>query len=196
MKQNSTGYTKTITLGGDHTITLHALRGFVQSNPGAGIIIFDAHADAVQNFHPLQNDLIVGIIKEKLILPDRIIIVGLRSWSGEEKDFLNSNGIRHLTMKKLTLEGLENVCDGVMETANPWPAMYISIDLDVADPVFAPGVGSPVAGGFTSRELVYFIQRLALLKNFKGADICECDIKKDPAGFTLLLAAKLAKELS
>jgi len=83
-----------------------------------------------------------------------------------------------------------------METARGWGAFYLSIDIDVIDPAFAPGTGFREPGGLTSREMIYFIQRLKRLKNLKMTDITEVNPSKDSADLTVKLAAKLVKELA
>ena len=91
-------------------------------------------------------------------------------------------------MHSIAMESLANVCDGVMESANHWPACYVSISLDVLDPAFAK-VDKPSPGGLSTRDLIYFIQRLRLLRNFLAADIV--DFQQSPD-----IANKLLSELA
>ena len=82
-----------------------------------------------------------------------------------------------------------------MSIAKEWDAMYISIDIDVLDPAFAPGTGYCEPGGLSTRELLYMIQRLKWLKNYEIADIVEIAADKDINNMTICAAAKIVREL-
>jgi len=188
---------KAIILGGDHSITYSCFKGFAKNNPDGGIIIFDAHPDCENMFSPpTQEDLLIVLIKEGLVDPKKVILIGTRNMSGNEREFLEMHKIRYFSMKQIFQTSIQAVCDTVMETAVQWPSLYISVDIDVVDPAFAPGTGYIEPAGLTSRELVYFLQRLKLLKNFKMADIVEVNPPKDVNNLTSKLGAKLVKELS
>jgi len=188
---------KAIILGGDHSITYACVKAFAQKHPGAGIVIFDAHPDAENMFSPpTQEDLLIVLVKEGVIAPDRIILIGRRNWSENEKRFLEEHKIKCYSMKHLYEIGVKNVCEGVIQTVKDWPALYVSIDIDAIDPAFAPGTGYIEPGGMSSREIIYFCQRLKILKNFGMADIVEVNPPLDIRDMTSKLAAKLVKELS
>ena len=82
----------------------------------------------------------------------------------------------------------------VMEKARKFENLYISLDIDSVDPAFAPGTGCIEPGGLASRELIYFIQRLKLLKNLRMMDIVEVNPKIDVNNMTSKLAAKVIGE--
>lgn len=183
-----------VVIGGNHSITADAFRGFLKRNPGAGIIIFDAHVDASPPIDG-EKDLLPSCLEEGLE-PSRIIIVGARSVRGEEMEFIGRHNIKVIGMKSIFQNGISNVCDGLMETARQWDSLYVSIDIDVVDPAFAPGTGCTEPGGISSREMIYLIQRLKRMKNLSMADICEIDPSKDINDMTSKLGAKLIKELA
>ncbi|RME54352.1 arginase family protein [Candidatus Woesearchaeota archaeon] len=188
-KQNS------IYVGGDHSITYSLFKPFVKLNPGAGIISFDAHPDVYQTFdYPTQGDWLYYLIEEGHLKPENVIIVGIRSSAKEEIEYLQKKGIKYYPMKNL-LDNRQNVCDSVMELARSFPALYLSIDIDIVDPAFAPGTGYIEPAGLSSRELLYFIQRLKLLKNIKCADLVEINPGKDVNDMTSKLGAKILGEL-
>jgi agmatinase len=83
-----------------------------------------------------------------------------------------------------------------MSVARQWPKAYLSIDIDVLDPAFAPGTGYAEPGGLTTREMVYMLQRLKLLRNIGMADLVEVNPEKDIQGMTAKAASKLIIELS
>lgn len=184
-----------IIIGGDHSITLPCFKAFSETHENSGIIIFDAHPDCDDdNMPPGQNDLVSGIISQKLASPMNIILLGTRSWSSKEYEFIKKNNIMFFSMKHIFEIGIKEICDTVMENSRQWPNLYISIDIDVVDPAYAPGTGCIEAGGLSSRELIYFVQRLKLLKNLKMIDIMEINPKKDINGMTSKLGAKIVAE--
>ena len=97
-------------------------------------------------------------------------------------------------MKQIFEHGVKNVVDAVTEKIRSWPAVYLSIDIDACDPAFAPGTGYREPGGLSSRELIYFVQRLNKL-NLGMVDIVEVNPSMDVADLTSKLAAKLMLEL-
>ncbi|MBI2129763.1 arginase family protein [Candidatus Woesearchaeota archaeon] len=185
-------------IGGDHSITYPIARAFSNTfNKNPGIIIFDAHPDAEDYFMPpTQEDLLPAMIHENLIKAANIILVGIRNWHSNELEFLKKNKIRFFNMKEITEEGLHESCEAVMSIAKNFDALYISIDIDAVDPAFAPGTGYIEPGGLTSRELIYFLQRLKFLKNIKALDISEINPKKDINSMTSKLGAKICVEMS
>jgi agmatinase len=180
-------------VGGDHGITYGIMKAFAKFE-NAGIVIFDAHPDCSSSFKTSHEDLVLALVNERIVKPENIILVGTRSWTKEELAFVKEKNIKYYSMQEISREGKDDVCDAVMSVAKNFGALYISIDMDVVDPAFAPGVSVAEAGGLSARELIYFIQRLKLLKNFKAADVCEVNIQKDN-GMTVKLAGKVVGEL-
>ena len=89
---------------------------------------------------------------------------------------------------------IEDVCDTIMENVRNCDGLYISIDIDVIDPAFAPGTGYPEPGGLSSQEILYFIRRLKLLKNFRRIDLVEICPQKDVNEMTVRLGARIICE--
>ncbi|MBM3708787.1 MAG: arginase family protein, partial [Actinobacteria bacterium] len=156
-----------IFIGGDHSITYSCFKAFSEKSNKPGLIVFDAHADSeVTTKSVTHEDFIRKLIEDKILKPENLILVGLRNFTNKEISFLIQNKIKFFDMKKI-FEDLENVCDTIMELARNFDSLYISIDIDVVDPSAAPGTGCLEPAGLSARELVYFIQRLKLLKNLK-----------------------------
>ena len=184
-----------IMLGGDHSITYSSFKAFAANNPDAGLILFDAHADCCEGTkNPTHEDYIRDLIEEGTLKAENLIIIGLRNWHINEMNFLKQNKIMFFDMKKIFELKAEEVCDSVMEIARNWSSLYISIDIDCIDPAFAPGTGYLEPGGLTAREMIYFVQRLKLLKNLRMVDLVEVNPKKDVNGMTSKLAAKIVCE--
>ena len=184
-------------LGGDHSVTFPIVKAFSGKYQNPGIIIFDAHLDAVNDFlPPSQEDLITGLVNQKIVKPENILLVGTRNWHQNEIDFVRKHKIKFFSMKEITSETKEEVSDTIMSIAKEFGALYISIDIDVLDPAFAPGTGYIEPGGLTTRELLYFLYRLKNLKNIKGYDIVEINPKKDSNDMTSKVGAKILMELA
>lgn len=184
-----------IFLGGDHSITFPSFCNFSKKFKNPGLVVFDAHPDCVNNFNPpTHEDYLRVLIEQGTLKKENVILVGIRNWHKNELDFLKQNKITFFTFKQL-FNNIDNVCDTVMELAREFDGFYLSIDIDAVDPSMAPGTGYIEPGGLTSRELIYFIQRLKLLKNLKRADIVEVNPGKDINGLTVKLAAKIIMEL-
>ena len=163
------------------------------SNPG--LIVFDAHPDCENDFSPpTHEDYLRMLIKDGYVKPENVIILGVRNAHSNEIKFMKENSIRNVTARQ-AFNNVPDICDGVMEWARDFDGFYVSVDIDAVDPAFAPGTGYIEPGGFSSRELIYFIQRLKLLKNFKSADLVEVNPEKDINGMTVALAARLITEM-
>ncbi len=186
---------KAIIIGGDHSITYSCFKAFIEKNPGAGLLVFDAHPDLMGGEFLTHEDYLSRLIEEKILDPKKLVLVGIRNWDGKEREAIERHGIRTFPMKRLFEIGIQEACDTVMEAVSRWPSLYLSIDIDAADPAFAPGTGYTEPGGMSSRELIYFLQRLNLLKNLKMIDIVEINPKKDINNLTVMLGAKIIKEL-
>ncbi|HLD98507.1 MAG TPA: arginase family protein [Candidatus Nanoarchaeia archaeon] len=188
---------KLIFLGGDHSLTYYSALSFFRQcnevNEKPFLIIFDAHADCKKEFNGNFSNIswTRGIIKEGFP-SENIIFVGLRNLTKEENEFLSDNNIRCYMMKDLT--EFQEICDIIMELANK-SKIYISIDIDVVDAAFVPGTARPESGGMTSRQLVYFLHRLNILKGVSALDIVEINPDKDFKDVTLNLGIKILGEI-
>ncbi|MDR7417684.1 MAG: arginase family protein, partial [Armatimonadota bacterium] len=184
-------------VGGDHTISLPILRAVARRHKPVALVHFDAHSDTA------DEDLGVKegghgtpfrrALEEGLIDPKRSVQVGLRSWEGEDE----LSYARELGMTLITLDDLED--HGVAWVAEHYAVLgdapvYVSIDLDVLDPAFAPAT-APNPGGVTSRELMSMVRRLKGM-HVIGGDIVELNAPYDlPTKPTAVLAAYLLYDL-
>jgi len=188
-------FDKAIFLGGDHSITYNLFNAFSSKFRNTGLLIFDAHPDCeVYTDIAAHEDFVRKLIDDMLLEKENVILVGLRIFSENEIKFLKYNKIKFFSMKDI-FNDLQNVCDEIMELSRNFDGLYLSIDIDVVDPAYAPGTGYLEVGGLSSRELLYFIQRIKLLKNLKFIDIVEINPKKDINNMTVMLGAKILKEL-
>lgn len=185
-----------VIVGGDHSITYACFKAFSKKFPDAGLLVFDAHPDLVNNFNPpTHEDYLRTLIEEGHLNPKNVVLVGTRNWDQKEKDYMQQKGIKQFSMKEIAREGLNEVSDSFMSVARQWPALYVSIDIDVIDPAFAPGTHFIEPGGLTSREFLHFLHRLKNLKNIAAYDLVEINPKKDSNGRTVKLGAKILAEI-
>jgi len=189
---------KTVFLGGDHFISYSIGKAFFDycknSNKESCLIVFDAHPDCMQPMkEPTHEEWLRKLIEEGFPV-ENILLVGVRNSWKDELEFLKKYNIKIITMNQL-LENLQDTCDTIMEFSNG-KELYVSIDIDVIDPVFAPATGyKSEIGGLTSRQFIYLIQRINKIKNLRAIDIVEINPEKDISNLTVKLGAKILGEL-
>lgn len=190
---------KTVFLGGDHSISYSLAKAFLESckreRKKSYLVVFDSHPDcmnAADNEFPTHEDWLRSLI-ESGFPRENILLVGVRNSDLSETAFLKANRIKTISMNQL-LEDLQGVCDSITEFSNDGE-LYVSIDIDVIDPAFAPGTGYIEPGGLTSREFIYLIQRINKVKGLKAVDIVEINPEKDKENLTIKLGAKILSEL-
>ena len=173
-----------IILGGEHLITLASYLSFPKET---GYVVFDAHYDLREQYADtkLSHAAYLRRIVEKRGA-ENIVHVGARAFVKEELAFLKENNIATISDKNIRNgDGIKQLKD----TVSTFDSLYVSVDLDVLDPAFAPGVGNPEAVGISSRELYDLIISLQN-KKIIAADIVELNPSFDN-GSTASMAAKL-----
>jgi agmatinase len=187
-----------ILIGGDHACTLPHLRATRSRGPVA-VIDFDSHTDAWDSYFGEKYNhgtWMRRAIEEGLVDVGRSIEVGLRGSLYERGDWdgLRSElGLEFLTTEDVFRLGPEAVARAIRERVGPGPA-FITFDIDVVDPAYAPGTGTPEAGGPSARDLLAILRGLTGI-DFVGFDVVEVIPAYDPAGQTATLAANLAYEM-
>lgn len=173
-----------IILGGEHTLSLAAARALRPQYPDLAVVKMDAHLDLIDEYAGLRvSHATVGLRLAEEIGWSALAQVGVRS--GTRAEFEASRSCLH-SSSDLTLPA------PVMQTLGSRP-VYLSIDIDVLDPAFAPGTGCPEPGGASFQELVSFLSTLASLR-VVGVDIVEVLPAIDVADITSVAAAKLVRE--
>ena len=175
-------------LGGEHLVTLGAVRAAAAKYPDLHIIHFDAHAD-------LRDDYLGAKLSHACVLRRCHEIVGdghihqfcIRSGEREEFQFAS----RHTDFHPFTFEGLEETVRELKEKQVP---VYFTIDLDCMDPSVFPGTGTPEAGGVSFLELLKAIRTVSQA-NLVGADINELAPMLDASGVSTATACKVLREL-
>src|SRR3989344_8585585 len=152
-----------ILLGGDHSITQASFKAFSKHYKKPGLIMFDAHPDCINNFKTTHEDFINVLISEKVLPPKNLAMIGVRAAHPQELAFLKEKGVKVYFMN--TIHNTEFMADEIMENLRTCDGIYLTIDIDVLDPAYAPGTGYLEPGGMTSRELFQLLERFKHLKN-------------------------------
>jgi agmatinase len=185
-----------ICVGGDHSIALPILRAMAKRHQPLNVIHFDAHSDTWDEYFGSKyshGTPFRRAIEEGLIDPACMLQVGLRGqvYGEEDFDFARSQGIEFLFTEDIFERGIPWVIERFQRFRGT--PCYLTFDIDVVDPAFAPGTGTPQVGGPSSREIVALIRGLQGLQ-FVGADLVEVSPPYDSAEITSLLAANLLYE--
>ncbi len=170
-----------VIVGGEHIITLPAVKALLKEHPGLKVLQFDAHLDLKNEY--LGNKLSHVTVMRRLteiLGKGRVIQVGARSFSPEEKEFAKKNTV---------LKTPENLLN--YSVKGP---VYITIDMDVFDPSVAPGVSTPAPGGMIPEQFFELVRELGNRMEVIGFDVVEACPSYDDASMTSLLAAEVMKE--
>ena len=175
-----------ITIGGDHSITYKVLSGI--SKEKISLIYLDAHPDFICSKRNYFGSVICDIADLKYVDLKSSVIVGVRAPEDEEIDNIKKSGIKTISAEEVEKLGIKNTINKIKKIVKK--NVYLSIDLDVTDPAFAPGVTDPVPGGLTSNQLIYMVDELAKKANV-GIDIMEVCPPYDIQDMTSYLAYRL-----
>ncbi|MBB4825409.1 agmatinase [Sporosarcina luteola] len=175
-----------VMIGGEHLVTLGAVRAVAKQYPDLHMIQFDAHADLREDYlgEPLSHATVIHRVWD-ILGDDRIFQFGIRS--GDRSEF--AWGKDRVFTNKFNFDGLEEV----VEQLKGKP-VYLTIDLDVLDPSVFPGTGTPEAGGISFMDLLHGILTAS------GLNIVACDVNElspiyDQSGVSTAVACKVLREL-
>ncbi len=177
-----------ILLGGDHAVTWPVLRGLRPAFPQLTILHLDAHPDIYDSFEGDRQSHacpFARILEERLC--DRLVQVGIRTINEHQRAQAARFGVEVIPMRA----GLVVALEAVRGLSGP---VYLSLDLDVLDPAFAPGIAHPEPGGLTTRELLSLLQAVPAGR-LVGADVVELNPANDLRDLTARVAAKCVKEI-
>lgn len=177
-------------VGGDHSLMYPDVAGVVDvyGVGNVGVIHFDAHYDAGQGgTHLLSHGRPVRrLFNEELVPGPNFIQVGLRGyWPGQSGfEWMQAEGLRYHPMAEIEKSGWDAVMDRVLKEALDGPEyIFISFDVDVLDPAYMPGTGTPEPGGLTTREAFPIVRGLCAEKQIVGFELVELNPLVDP-GYT------------
>ncbi|MEM1521363.1 MAG: agmatinase [Candidatus Korarchaeum sp.] len=173
-------------LGGDHSITYAAFRGLMEvSGERFGLIYFDAHPDCYESYDGDRYShacTVRRLVEEGYVRGEDVVLAGIRAATKQQISFAEEAGI-----KIFRVDDLDEIGGIGLDKA------YISFDIDVLDPAFAPGSSNPEPGGLSTRELIRAIRKLDL--DLVAFDIVEVNPDFDCSGVTCFAAAKIIREV-
>ena len=184
-----------LTLGGDHTISYPILKAIAEKHGPVALIHVDAHADI--------NDTMFGekiahgtpfrrAYEDGCLNPDLVFQIGLRGtgYASDDFDWSRDKGFTVVPAEECWHKSLVPLIEGIRAKIGNHKT-YLTFDIDSLDPAYAPGTGTPVCGGLTSREAISILRQFGGL-NLKGFDVVEVSPPYDHAEITALAGASLA----
>ena len=178
-----------LTFGGDHYISYPIIKAHAEINGPVSLVHFDAHSDTWSEDEKRldHGTMFYHGVKENLISAEHSLQIGLRTHNK------STHGFNVIDVRMAQRMGPAAIADAIKKvTANR--AVYLTFDIDCLDPAYAPGTGTPVAGGFSSYFALEIIRSLNGL-NLKGVDVVEVSPPYDVSNITALAAATIAAEL-
>ncbi|OKI04833.1 agmatinase [Streptomyces sp. CB02923] len=193
-----TGNAAFLMLGGDHSLTVAALRALAEQHGPVAVLHLDAHSDTSPAPHdgryhhgtPFRHG-----IDEKLVDPTAMVQIGIRGRNPrpDSLDYARGHAVRVVTADEFGELGVRDTVDLIRERVDGRP-VYVSVDVNVVDPAFAPGTGTPTPGGLSSREVLALLRCVGDLKPV-GFDVMEVSPLYDHGGITSILATEMGAEL-
>jgi len=191
-------------LGGDHSVTipLHKAYGRYQKeqkpNAKIGVLHFDAHFDLCHEYdgHKWSHACTEARALEDVISREDLFFVGVRVAEVDELELLQEHPeITVVRAMDVHNEGVEAVLQKLQEKFSDYDALYLTIDIDVLDPAFAPGTGTPVSGGLTSVQLIRLFKQMIRTLPIRAMDLVEVAPPLDVNSITSWAALRLIQEL-
>jgi agmatinase len=190
-------------VGGDHSLMYPDVAALsdIYGKGNIGVIHFDAHYDAASvsiGHHLSHGTPVRKLIEQGHVLGKNFVQVGLRGYIPGHEDlaWMRDQGFRYHFMAEVERYGWAHVMERAIAEANDGADhLYVSLDIDVLDPAYAPGTGTPEPNGLTPRELFPILRRLGAETNLVGIELVEVNPLVDPTYVTPLVANRCAREL-
>src|SRR6267142_4638515 len=188
---------RSVCVGGDHSILLPILRSIHKKFGPVALIQFDAHNDTWGGYFGSPHSHGTPVrraVEEGLLVTKDVLQIGLRGqvYSKDDFDFGRKHGFTVVTSEELHRAGVARVGPHLKKLSRR--PVYVTLDIDVVDPAFAPGTGTPQVGGLSSAQILELVRALRGL-NIVGCDLVEVSAPYDTGEITSLLAANLLFEL-
>jgi agmatinase len=189
IKNLLTDGSKILSLGGDHSISYPVIKAHAEMHPGLNVLQFDAHGDLYDNFddNPYSHASPFARLMETGLLRS-LTQVGVRALTPHQTEQAERFGVNIIEMKDFNTD---DFLKGILKSLTG--PLYISLDLDVLDPAFAPGISHHEPGGMDTRTLINILQKINV--NVVGADIVEYNPVRDVHNMTAMVAYKMMKEI-
>jgi agmatinase len=189
-----------IVLGGDHSISEPDIRACASKHGPVGLVHFDTHTDTGREVYGVEishGTPMFRLVEAGTVDPMRYVQIGLRGyWPGEaEFSWQAERGITSLFMHDVRELGIAEVVQRALAVAGDGP-VFLSVDIDVLDPAFAPGTGTPEPGGMNTVDLLWACRTVAAGVSLVGADVVEvCPSGLGSLDVTALAAERVVREI-
>lgn len=189
-----------VVLGGDHGIAEPDIRACAERHGPLGLVHFDTHTDTgteVFGVEVSHGTPMYRLVEAGVVDPERYVQIGLRGyWPGEQEfSWQREHGITSLFMHDVRDRGIRAVVEQALEVVGEGPA-FLSVDIDVLDPAYAPGTGTPEPGGMSAGDLLWACRALAERARLVGADLVEViPTAVGSADTTCLVADRVVREI-
>lgn len=189
-------------LGGDHSITIPVIRALDQVLPvtqKTAVVHLDAHLDLVNEIdgNPLSHGSThLRILELERFQPADFFFLGIRCYEQEELNFTADKQMKFSTAKDIYTHGVHAIGKQLLAHLNDYHYVYLTLDIDVLDPAYAPGTGTPVPGGLSTREALTLLEWIAQTQaQLIGMDLVEVSPPWDQSEITALAAQRLIFEM-
>jgi agmatinase len=188
-----------IVLGGDHSISEPDMRAVAARHGPLGLVHFDTHTDTGREVFGVEvshGTPMYRLVRDGLVDPGRYVQIGLRGyWPGEpELTWQADHGITSFFMHDVRDRGIQAVVGETARIVGAGPA-FVTVDVDVLDPAFAPGTGTPEPGGMTSADLLWAVRTIVAELDVVGMDVVEViPSGVGSADLTALVAERVVRE--
>ena len=184
-------------IGGDHSVTVPQLRALCRKHGPVALVHFDAHLDTADSYFGKKythGTPFSRAYDEGLLIPDKVIQIGMRGTYYGEHSLKESTdrGFTVVPAEEVFDMGFDSLISMIHEKVGD-AKVFVTFDVDACDPAYAPGTGTLIPGGFTSREAIKLIRGLNGL-NFTGFDVVEVLPDLDPSNITSCLASNIVFE--
>ncbi|HWB55892.1 MAG TPA: agmatinase, partial [Gaiellaceae bacterium] len=189
-----------IVLGGDHSISEPDIRAVASAHGPVGLVHFDTHTDTGTEVYGVEishGTPFYRLVEQGHVDPRRYVQIGLRGyWPGEpEFSWQAERGVTSFFMHDVRERGIAEVVERTIAVAGSSP-VFLTIDVDVLDPAYAPGTGTPEPGGMTTGDLLWAARTLASRLDLVGADVVEViPTMVGSADITSLAADRIVREI-
>ncbi|MDQ2983569.1 MAG: agmatinase [Actinomycetota bacterium] len=189
-----------VVLGGDHSITESDVRAVAERRGPVGLVHFDTHTDTGTEVFGVEHSHgtpMYRLVEAGHVDPKRYVQIGLRGyWPGpQEFGWQDERGITAFFMHDVRELGIEEIVRRTVEVAAAGPT-FVTVDVDVLDPAFAPGTGTPEPGGMTPVDLLWAVRTIASQMEVAGGDVVEViPTGVGSADVTALVAERVVREL-
>jgi guanidinobutyrase len=183
-----------VTLGGDHSISIPAVRAVAERHSNPGLVLLDTHLDTAVDVagETLNHCCPISRAVDAGFPPERIVLIGINGWQNprSELEYCRDKGITVIWLRDIWKRGTEAVvADALKIAADGTDGLYLSVDIDALDSAFAPGTCTPTPGGMTAREMVELVQGVSR-GGLLGMDVVEVAPSLEASGITAKIGVR------